>query len=119
MAKRKPPRQPRSQPEPTPTYGQDEPSPDFLSEDDGWRSLQPEYERDVDRFMEERYQEKLDVAMVVARVMTSGDGPELLELLEVMCRAHARNTYEDIVRRDGKQELVDWIRQMIAFAQNN
>ncbi len=128
MAKRKPPRKTaqQSRPDPVPTppptpadeqipvFHDNEPQP-FLEGREPWRELQPEYEDDRDRYMEAQRTHKRELAMMITRVMGAGDGPKLLDLMEKMIRAHPRGTYDEVLRRDGKQEIVDWLRQMMDY----
>lgn len=110
MAKR-----PRQAPPQQPPDFDFEPQP-FLGGHDPWRELQPEHQVMVERQLELYNHDREEVAAVVAHVFTSGRGPEVLELLNKMLKATPRGTYEEVLRRDGKADLLDWIAWQIEIA---
>lgn len=113
MPPHKPPTVPQSS-----DYDPDEEPQPYLGGFDPWRELQPEHDVARERQLELYQHEKEEVAQLVASVFRSGRGPELLELMKVMVKALPRHSYETIIHRDAKQDLLDWIDQEIKRAMN-
>ena len=94
-----------------------EPQP-FIGGFNPWRELQPEHDLAREKQLELYEHQREEVAQLVASVFQSGRGPELLELFKKMVKASPRDTYEQVLRRDSKQDLLDWIDQEIERAMN-
>lgn len=107
------PKAPPQKPLPDPDY---EPQP-FVGGHDPWRELQPEHEEVARRQVELYQNDRLEVAIMIQQTMGQGRGPELMELLTKMVKAMPRGGYEEILRRDAKMDLLDWLRQEMAYTQ--
>lgn len=94
-----------------------EPQP-FIGGDNPHRELQPEHELALQRQRELYENERMEIAQLVTSVFGSGRGPELLEVLKKSVKALPRHSYENIIHRDAKQDLLDWIDQEIDRAMN-
>ena len=94
-----------------------EPSP-FLGGEDPWRTLQPEHEEDLKAELDKWENERLEVAVLCVQVHATGQGPELLSIMRKMVKAMPRATRDQIVRRDAKADLLDWIEEQIEYAAN-
>lgn len=98
-----PPRQPDPDYEPQPHIGGHDP----------WRELSPEHEEVLKRQREDYDAQHLEFCDLVAEVLGQGRGPELLDLLRKSARAHPRSSYEEVLRRDAKLEMVEHLEDQI------
>lgn len=108
---------PRNSPPPHSLPNDGEPQP-IIGGEDPWRGLSPEHQEDLDRELAQWDDAQLEVALLCVQVHASGSGPELLAIMRKMVKAMPRFTHDDIVRRDAKSDLLDWIDEQIEFAAN-
>ena len=109
---------PRNPPPQSKEFDPDTEPQAFIGGFNPWRELEPEHDLAREAQLELYEQQKEEVAQLVAAVFCSGRGPELLELLTKMAKAAPRDSYEQILRRDSKLDLIDWINQEIQRAMN-
>ena len=101
---------------PKPDFDPDlEPQP-YVGGHDPWRELQPEHDEIVRQQMEGYENERLEVAVLCVQVFAQGRGPELMGILKAMAKAMPRVSHDEIVRRDAKLDLLEWVEQEINFA---
>ena len=108
------PKTPPPPPQPDPDF---EPQP-LIGGHDPWRELQPEHDEVVRRQMELYANDRLEVAILITQCLGQGRGVELIELLTKMVKAMPRSTYEEVLRRDAKMDLIDWLSQEMDYAKN-
>ena len=109
------PRTKRQTPPPQPPRP---PDPDYepqahIGGENPWRELQPEHQEVLKRQLEDYEAQYLAVSDLVAEVMGQGRGPELLALLMKMVKAMPRETHDEILRRDAKMDMVEWMENEI------
>ena len=89
-----------------------EPQP-YIGGFNPWRELSPEHDLAREKQLELYGHERDEISQLVASVFHSGRGPELLELMKKMAKAAPRETYDQVLRRDSKLDMLDWIDQEI------
>lgn len=92
---------------------------DQLNKDDrGWAALEGETDPKVDAYVRGVVEERERIAVLTLRVFGYGEGAELFDFIKAMERAKPHDTYEQILRRDGVMDFIDWCEQHMRLARD-
>lgn len=85
---------------------------------DPWGQLEGRSDPEIEEYLKGQQEERERIAVLTLRVFGYGDGAELFGFIKAMERAKPHDTYEQILRRDGVMDFIDWCEQHMRLARN-
>ena len=87
-------------------------------EEDPWGDLVGRTDPQIHKYMQGVREERERVALMVLRTFGHGTGAELFAFIRAMYNAKPRGTYDEVLRRDGVMDFIEWVEQHMRVARN-